>query len=53
MTKLTKQDIESLRVDYAKHSLSEKEIDQNPFTQFDLWFHEAVKTEVMEPEHVT
>lgn len=53
MTKLTKQDIESLRVDYAKHSLSEKEVDQNPFTQFDLWFHEAVKTEVMEPNAMT
>ena len=53
MTKLTKEDIENLRTDYAKHTLSEKDIQANPFEQFDIWFHEAVKADVMEPNAMT
>lgn len=53
MTKLSKEDIANLRVDYAKHELSEKDVQKDPIAQFDTWFHEAVKLEVMEPNAMT
>lgn len=53
MTKLSKEDIANLRVDYAKHELSEKDVQKDPIAQFDIWFHEAVKLEVMEPNAMT
>ncbi len=53
MTKIDKTTLENLRTDYQKHSLSEKDIKANPFEQFGIWFDEAVKAEVMEPNALT
>lgn len=41
--------VSDLRVEYAKGSLSEKEVASNPIHQFNLWFEQAVKAEVVEP----
>jgi pyridoxamine 5'-phosphate oxidase len=42
-------DIASLRNEYAKMELDENSCDANPFKQFEKWFDEAVKTELLEP----
>ncbi len=42
-------DIRALRNEYAKHSLDQTEVQENPINQFMIWFQEAVDTEVMEP----
>jgi pyridoxamine 5'-phosphate oxidase len=42
-------DIASLRNEYAKMELDENSCDINPFKQFEKWFDEAVKTELLEP----
>ena len=39
----------NLRRDFVKASFDEKDADNNPFKQFENWFHEAVKGEVHEP----
>lgn len=44
-----REDIASLRNEYAKAELDEKSIDINPFNQFDKWFTEAVASEILEP----
>lgn len=44
-----RDDIASLRNEYAKAELDEKTIDVNPFHQFDKWFTEAVASEILEP----
>lgn len=41
--------IQGLREDYRKNSLLEQDIAQNPITQFDIWFKEAMKAEIPEP----
>ncbi|MFY8034249.1 MAG: pyridoxamine 5'-phosphate oxidase [Flexibacteraceae bacterium] len=38
-----------LRKDYKLASLSETDIDPNPFNQFNLWFHQASKSGQLEP----
>jgi pyridoxamine 5'-phosphate oxidase len=38
-----------LRRDYARHSLSEHEVDRDPFRQFHVWFDEARAAETIEP----
>jgi pyridoxamine 5'-phosphate oxidase len=38
-----------LRKDYAKAELSEQDVHPNPFTQFKLWFEQATKAEIPEP----
>jgi pyridoxamine 5'-phosphate oxidase len=42
-------DVASLRNEYAKMELDENSCDANPFKQFEKWFDEAVKTELLEP----
>lgn len=53
MSKIDKSSIENLRTDYQKHSLSELDIKKDPFEQFELWFDEALKAEVMEANAMT
>lgn len=53
MTKIDKTALENLRTDYQKHSLSEADVKTNPFEQFGIWFDEAIKAEVMEPNALT
>lgn len=38
-----------LRRDYARHSLSEHDVDRDPFSQFHVWFEEARSAETIEP----
>lgn len=45
--------IESLREDYQKGNLEEKDVFDSPFRQFDKWFAEALKSEVPEPNAMT
>lgn len=43
------KDIASIRREYTRHELSEDSVLANPFEQFDAWFHEAVESQVPEP----
>ncbi len=43
------KEISGIREDYTKGSLLESEVSASPFTQFDHWFGQALKEEVMEP----
>lgn len=45
--------IADIRRDYMKESLSENQVDQNPFRQFDLWWEEAMKAEIDEVNAMT
>lgn len=45
--------IQDLREDYKHGSLEIKDIDKNPFLQFDQWFQEALNSEVLEPNAMT
>lgn len=45
----TKRDISAIRQDYTLKSLAEDDVDQNPVHQFEIWFDEAIKSEVKEP----
>ena len=40
--------IQDIRTEYAKLSLDEDSVDQNPFLQFDKWFKEAIDAKVHE-----
>ena len=41
--------LQSLRMDYKAASLSESDIFENPFMQFDKWFSDALNAKVLEP----
>src|ERR1044072_8255430 len=41
--------INTLRHDFSKESLDEKDVHRNPVTQFSKWFQEAVDAKVNEP----
>lgn len=43
------QFLANLRKDYSKATLEVSSVDPNPFTQFEKWFGEALKAEVIEP----
>lgn len=45
--------INTLRHDFTKQTLDEKEIDKNPIMQFEKWFKEAVEAKVNEPNAMT
>ena len=38
-----------LRANYSRHELNEESIDHDPFKQFHIWFAEAEKAEIKEP----
>lgn len=38
-----------LRRDYQMETLDEKSVDKNPIKQFEYWFEEALKSEILEP----
>lgn len=42
-----------LRQDYNKHELLEKDLKENPFEQFDLWFNDAMHAKLLEPNAMT
>jgi|SRR5690606_3448351 pyridoxamine 5'-phosphate oxidase len=43
------KDIAAIREDYSKGSLSENDTLANPFEQFELWFKQAITSQVLEP----
>ncbi len=45
--------IADIRTDYKKGTLDENEVDKSPFTQFDIWFKEAVKSQIPEVNAMT
>lgn len=42
-------DIAGLRQEYRMKAFNEQDADDDPFVQFDRWFEEAVKAEIVEP----
>lgn len=42
-------DITQMRRSYTKADLDENSVDSNPITQFEQWFSEAMKSEILEP----
>lgn len=42
-------DIATIRKEYSKATLDEASITKNPIEQFDLWFQEAIKSKIPEP----
>ncbi len=45
--------IADIRKDYKLQSLSEKDVDRNPFRQFDVWWREAVDSQIDEVNAMT
>ncbi len=42
-------DISNIRTDYKKHEVLENKVENDPITQFKIWFEEAVNSKVNEP----
>jgi pyridoxamine 5'-phosphate oxidase len=47
------QKIVSLRKEYSSAFLNEEDVFHNPFKQFELWMHQAVEAEILEPHAMT
>ncbi len=45
--------VADLRQNYTRSGLTEAEIDPNPFTQFNLWFQQAIEAQLPEPNAMT
>lgn len=50
---MDKATIQNLRQDYRSASLDEEDVNPNPYLQFEKWFQEALKAEVLEPNAMT
>ncbi|UKJ06255.1 pyridoxamine 5'-phosphate oxidase [Solitalea lacus] len=50
---LEKTTLENLRQEYSARSLSEKDVNSDPFRQFELWFNEAMQSGILEPNALT
>jgi pyridoxamine 5'-phosphate oxidase len=46
-------DIHALREDYQKGELRRKDLQDDPFNQFELWFQQACNAELLEPNAMT
>lgn len=46
---IDKRKLQDIRINYKKKSLDIKDISINPFKQFDIWFNETLKSEILEP----
>lgn len=42
-------DLTNLRAKYTTRGLDIKDLDQNPFKQFETWFNEAIEAKLTEP----
>ena len=47
------QSVTDLRQDYTLAGLQETDLDSNPFKQFEIWFKEALHSELLEPNAMT
>ena len=50
---LTKETIQNLRQDYRAAELDESDVAKNPIKQFELWFADAMKAQLYEPNVMT
>ncbi|MDP1678506.1 MAG: pyridoxamine 5'-phosphate oxidase [Bacteroidota bacterium] len=50
---IEKLHLANIRTEYKKGTLDEKEVDKDPFMQFDKWFKEAVQSEIPEVNAMT
>jgi pyridoxamine 5'-phosphate oxidase len=41
--------LQDMRQDYKKAELSEESVNESPFVQFEQWFGDAQKSQVLEP----
>ncbi len=48
-----KMNIADIRTDYKKGTLDEHEVEKSPFDQFNIWFREAVRSEIPEVNAMT
>jgi pyridoxamine 5'-phosphate oxidase len=46
-------DLASLRQDYARESLTERDVDADPIRQFEKWFEQALRGGMVEPNAMT
>jgi pyridoxamine 5'-phosphate oxidase len=46
-------DLADLRQNYARESLSERDVDRDPITQFEKWFDQAIHAGMIEPNAMT
>lgn len=44
-----REDIASIRKEYTQAELDESSVNKNPFEQFEKWFQEALRSEIIEP----
>jgi pyridoxamine 5'-phosphate oxidase len=49
----TMNKLSEMREFYERAELDEKTVDSDPIKQFDLWFEEAIKEEILEPNAMT
>lgn len=45
--------IADIRIEYKRHSLNENEVQANPIRQFDLWWNEAISSQIDEVNAMT
>ena len=46
-------DLAALRQDYARESLTERDVERDPITQFEKWFDQAIHAGMIEPNAMT
>lgn len=46
-------DIASIRKEYRMKSLHEKDVDADPIKQFEIWWQQAIESEILEPNAMT
>lgn len=50
---MAKKEIAGLRINYSKKSLTESDVKSNPIQQFDIWWKEAVTSDILEVNAMT
>ena len=48
-----KATVQNLRLDYKAATLLETDVHENPITQFDIWFKQALDAQILEPNAMT
>ncbi|CAA6804065.1 MAG: Pyridoxamine 5'-phosphate oxidase (EC [uncultured Sulfurovum sp.] len=46
-------DLSTMRQEYTTRGLHRKDLNENPFAQFELWFNQAVEAKLIEPNALT
>ena len=53
MHDMSSDDVSKIRIEYSLHSLDEKDVLSDPFSQFDSWWKEVLSASVEEPNAMT